>query len=642
MRFFRFDKQFPLGQALMSILLFAPYSAQLSSSPCGQEGKEVVFNNAKPTQVAAWEIGSSARDSAGKDTLNVAACRVDSICQRGEPCETRPIDCGDCNSGTLSDLGHDHGDTTITFENVTASVGLDEPLDCMMGHAAAWGDLNSDGWPDLFFGTFADRSDDAYYCSNGPRPDRLLLSNRGQRFDYIPGAAVEKRGRCSGAVFIDLDNDGDLDLVVSHTSRSVDSAAPLADRKRLSNFIFENDNGTLVEVTERSGLSIVGMAARNIVPIDYDGDGDLDLYIVADMTEAEGGKLFRNDGVFRFTDATEDAGINSRIRGLGAASGDFNNDGWPDLFVLTREQDPAELEGKDRDRLYLNNRDGTLRHEKKLDFVFQHAWPEKPPNLNKDWHAGVAIGDINRDGWLDIAVGQHYKSAVERPTSIRLFVNTSSSTKKVSFVDATKAAELPALASKAPHLEIQDMDNDGWPDIVVSMYVKVNGIIQPLVLHNKGYINVSGGIPKFVANSVIKAGYSIGYTAAGPTADYDRDGRLDLLMPDWMASVDSALFRNVSLSGNYLEVAARPVFGANANGIGARVELYEAGRLGNPQALIGHGQISIGYGYSSGQEAVVHLGLADRREVDMRMIFPHDGPIITRMGVVANQRIIVK
>lgn len=145
---------------------------------------------------------------------------------------------------------------------------------------------------------------------------------------------MEKRGRSSGAVFVDLGNDGDLDLVVSHTSRSVDSAVRLADRKRLSNFVFENDNGTLVDVTERSGLSIVGMAARNIVPIDYDGDGDLDLYIVADMTEAEGGKLFRNDGVFRFSDVTEDAGIDSMIRGLGAASGDFNNDGWPDLFIL--------------------------------------------------------------------------------------------------------------------------------------------------------------------------------------------------------------------------------------------------------------------------------------------------------------------
>ncbi len=641
MQFFLFNKQLLFGQVVVYVVLVASCSAQLSGLPRGQ-GEGEVIANAKLMQEAAPEIESSALDSKGLDPLNINACLVDSICQRDETCETCPIDCSDCNPGTPSDLGYDQGKTSIAFENVTATVGLDEPLDCMMGHAAAWGDLNSDGWPDLFFGTFSDRNDKTYRCPNGPRPDRLLLGHRGRRFDHVAGAAVEKRGRCSGAAFVDLDNDGDLDLVVSHTSRTVDLKGPRAERKLLSNFVFENNAGTLVNVTDGSGLTVVGMAARNVVPFDYDGDGDLDLYIVADMTEVLGGKLFRNDGKFHFTDVTEGAGIDPSIRGFGAASGDFNNDGWPDLFILYRDQASTKLHGKDRDRLYLNRRNGTLHHEKGLDSVFQNAWPVRPASLNKDWRAGVAIGDINRDGWLDIAVGQHYESARKKPQSIRLFINTSSSTSDVSFVDATDEAALPVLASKAPHLEIQDMDNDGWPDIVISMYVKADGVMQPLVLRSKGHISTGGSTPKFVANSLTKAGYSIGYAAAGPTADYDRDGRLDLLMPDWMATADSVLFRNVSLSGNYLDVTVRPAVGANTNGIGSRVELYKAGRLGDPEALIGHGQIAVGQGYSSGQEAVVHFGLANRAAVDLRVTLPHGGPVITRKGVDANQRVVLR
>jgi hypothetical protein len=69
--------------------------------------------------------------------------------------------------------------------------------------------------------------------------------------------------------------------------------------------------------------------------------------------------------------------------------------------------------------------------------------------------------------------------------------------------------------------------------------------------------------------------------------------------------------------------------------------MYESGRLGDPEALIGRSEIATGYGYSSGQEAVVHFGLADRRQVDLRIVLPHGGPVIERAGVAANQRLIL-
>ncbi|HEX6011457.1 MAG TPA: ASPIC/UnbV domain-containing protein, partial [Geminicoccaceae bacterium] len=121
----------------------------------------------------------------------------------------------------------------------------------------------------------------------------------------------------------------------------------------------------------------------------------------------------------------------------------------------------------------------------------------------------------------------------------------------------------------------------------------------------------------------------------------DRDGRLDLFGVEWVPSRDSLLYRNVSRAGNYLQVAVRPADGTNAMGIGARIEVYEAGRLGEPAALVGRGEIATGYGYSSGQEAVAHFGLADRAQVDLRVVLPHGGAVIERTGVAANQRLIV-
>ena len=131
----------------------------------------------------------------------------------------------------------------------------------------------------------------------------------------------------------------------------------------------------------------------------------------------------------------------------------------------------------------------------------------------------------------------------------------------------------------------------------------------------------------------------LGYWPAAPTLDFDRDGRLDVFGVEWFPSRDSPLYRNVSTSGNYLDVAIRNADGTNAMGIGARVEMFEAGRLGDRDALIGTGEIATGFGYSSGQEATVHFGLADRGEVDLRVTLPHGGAVIERTGVAANQRL---
>src|SRR5687767_7645765 len=88
--------------------------------------------------------------------------------------------------------------TRIAFTDVTQEVGLTGPLRGMMGHAAAWGDADADGRPDLYVGTFCDRPDAAYEGANGPVPNRLLR-NTGKQFERVDQPALELIGRGTAA-----------------------------------------------------------------------------------------------------------------------------------------------------------------------------------------------------------------------------------------------------------------------------------------------------------------------------------------------------------------------------------------------------------------------------------------------------------
>ena len=107
--------------------------------------------------------------------------------------------------------------TPFVFRDVAAEVGLTESLRGMMGHAAAWGDVDGDGFLDLFVGTFADRPPALYQKggAKGPVPNMLFLQRRG-KFELSPQKAIAWHGRASGAVFADLDNDGLPELYVTN------------------------------------------------------------------------------------------------------------------------------------------------------------------------------------------------------------------------------------------------------------------------------------------------------------------------------------------------------------------------------------------------------------------------------------------
>jgi hypothetical protein len=197
---------------------------------------------------------------------------------------------------------------------------------------------------------------------------------------------------------------------------------------------------------------------------------------------------------------------------------------------------------------------------------------------------------------------------------------------------SVKAGIVPPT-TRAPHIQLEDLDNDGMLDIMVSS-------CKTFVYWNKG---VKGGIPHF--DKPVGSDYEggIGYWSTGPLCDYDRDGRLDFFGAEWEPAVPSPLLRNVTPGAkNYLAIKLDLENSSNRNGIGARVDIYKPGKLGAKNALIGTRIITNSNGYSCGYEAIAHFGLPDYREVDVSVHMPCDGPVFTATSVKRNQLYIIK
>src|SRR5204862_6022342 len=127
---------------------------------------------------------------------------------------------------------------------------------------------------------------------------------------------------------------------------------------------------------------------------------------------------------------------------------------------------------------------------------------------------------------------------------------------------------------------------------------------------------------------------------AGPSGDFDRDGRLDLFLINWFPGNHSRLLRNSGATRQWLQVR---VTGQSFNrmGIGSQVRIYPKGKLGDAAALLGFQEIGTGYGCASGQPAIAHCGLGDVTDVDLRIRLP-DGNVIDRPGVKAGQLLTVE
>jgi hypothetical protein len=319
---------------------------------------------------------------------------------------------------------------------------------------------------------------------------------------------------------------------------------------------------TLVDITKAAGItwvhSIGDDELSNIVEstgagcafFDYDGDGDLDIYVVngaylkgissvrgrtnaAKLTNA----LYRNNGDGTFTDVTVEAGVGDRGFGMACAAADYDNDGDRDLFVTNYG----------RDVLYRNNGDGTF------DDV-----TDKAGVGSEQWSTGCTFFDFDRDGDLDLYVGgylvfdpdyQHYFAAEAFPGPLAykgqkdiLYRNNGDGT----FSNVAERAGVGTSQGRAMGVSSSDLDDDGDIDV----YVANDGM--------ENYLYRNNGDGHF-SNVALDTGSAFGEngeatSAMGPEfGDFDNDGLVDILVPDMGYG---CLYRNTG-KGYYEEKSAK-------------------------------------------------------------------------------------
>jgi len=333
-------------------------------------------------------------------------------------------------------------------ERVEARLGADFMGNCGL----AIGDVNGDGREDL------------YVCQPGGLPNLLLVHNAdGTVTDQSRGSGVDFLDSTKSALLIDLNNDGHQDLVVATITRLV---------------ILSNDGSG--KFTPRADIPRAARA-YSLSAADYDGDGDLDLYACLyhppanapvgnplpydDANNGPANVLVRNEGDWRFRDATRDSGLdeNNRRWSYAAAWEDYDNDGDPDLYVAN---------DYGRNCLYQNV--GGRFH----DVASKAGVEDIASGMSVSW------GDYNGDGRMDLYVGNMFSSAGGRVTFQRNFKADASSEKKQhlqrlargntlfrnrgdgSFDDVSEAAGV-TMGRWAWSSEFVDINNDGWEDIVV-------------------------------------------------------------------------------------------------------------------------------------------------------------------------------
>lgn len=523
----------------------------------------------------------------------------------------------------------------FVFRDAGEAAGIFPAAADIRGHGAAWGDVDGDGWLDLYVSTFGGKG----------AKHNLLLRNVQGKFTLDDQPQLRIATRATGTLLADLDNDGDLDLYVA--------SMPQPKNELRGCSLFRNDGkGKFSDVSSDNAACPAGFGGRSACVLDYDGDGLLDLLVGEDPLPGYNGsqtkstRLFRNLGELKFRDVSREAGIPAEIPGLGVAAADVNGDTWPDVFIASHQGG---------NRLLVNER-GKFREVESARETFH--WPDAGGD---NMVCGVCFGDVNRDGQLDIVLGQHFDSPWRKPVPSRLYLHRGVKDGDPVFEDITEAAGLVPLAMKAPHVEIQDFDNDGWPDISMSVVKFADGHPHPLIFRNLG---IKEGLPKFHAAALEVNDYptaedaqprssklffertlqekKIIYAATGPSADYDNDGRLDMFLPMWWPEARSLLLKNETPGGNWLDVTVQGSKQLSSTGIGARINVYPAGKLGDAASLIGTREIATGFGYASGQAAIAHFGLGKLEEVDLQIVLPHGGGTLERKGVKGNQRVVVE
>jgi hypothetical protein len=425
----------------------------------------------------------------------------------------------------------------------------------------AWADFDSDGDPDLFVGFNGD-------------PNRLYRNDEGVLVDVGSEAGIADARSTRTSAWGDFDSDGDPDLFLGFVA----GEEPVTR-------LYRNDGGAFLDATAEVGLQLQEGSTRQASWVDFDADGDLDLFLaLRDRPNA----LFLNEGGV-FQDVAESVGLADPRRTVGAVWFDFEEDGDLDLIVANMNGDANGL---------FRNEGGTF-----TDVAGEVGLADGGRGLGDEAHGSVrpCVVDFDNDGTFEVFFANYGPNGLFKRQEEGRWRNV--------------APELGlAIDARYDACEFGDFDHDGRVDLFVNGTVTGGTQYRDYLFRNTpdGFVDLT---PEELLT--LDADHGIQWV------DFDGDGDIDLSLT---GATDSGMHHILSnrtpdnLGARSILVQVTDVDGLRTRA-GAEIRVYQAGT----RTLLGTRLLDTGSGYDTQSSLPVHFGLPSGGPVDIEVIFPGGG-----------------